>query len=454
MTEPGRAPGGAGEGGASGDAELARVARAVPAAVLRVCERLERAGHQAVTVGGAVRDALLGRDAGDWDVATSAKPDEVMALFARTVPTGLAHGTVTVLTGAGEIDHVEVTTFRGEGAYSDGRRPDRVHFGVPLEEDLARRDLVVNAIAYAPTRGELIDPFGGREDLAQRRLRAVGVPLERFLEDGLRVMRAIRFAATLEFSLDAATEDALEPALPALAKVSRERITVELSKLLAAPRPSLGLAIAFRRGVIAQILPEVVAGLARWQRGADELCRRVDAAASDARLGALVFELSRPAAGPARFDKAVQQEVEGVLRRLKMKVSELEQAARIAAVAGAVSPDPDQSASLRQVRRLLVAVGRRSAAAAVDCWRADAAARQGGRGAELSALGNEILGRGEPLAISELAASGADLMKELGLAPGAELGKTLRDLFERVLDDEVANQRDALVAAARAARGE
>ena len=382
----------------------------------------------------------------DRDVATSATPQEVISLFPRTVPTGLAHGTVTVLTGASEVDHVEVTTFRGEGAYSDGRRPDSVHFGVPLEQDLARRDLVVNAIAYSPTQHVLIDPFGGREDLQQRRLRAVGVPLDRFLEDGLRVMRAIRFAATLQFALDPVTEDALEPALSALAKVSKERITVELCKLLAAPQPSLGLRIAFRRGVMALVLPEVTEAMARWGRSAEDVCRRVDEAALEARLGALVFEMA-PAGQGVTFDKAAQAQVEGVLRRLKMKVADLEQAGRVAAVAAAVEAT---SATEPQVRRLLAAVGRRSAAAAVSAWRADAAARQRGQGAHLAQLGDLILSRGDALAIGELALAGGDLMRELGLSAGAELGRVLRGLFEQVLDGTLGNERGALLAAARA----
>jgi tRNA nucleotidyltransferase (CCA-adding enzyme) len=209
--------------------ELERLAGAVPPGVRFVCEQLQKAGHEAVTVGGAVRDAMLGRDPGDWDVATSAHPDAVLALFDHTIPTGLQHGTVTVVVGRGKArEAIEVTTYRGEGAYHDGRRPESVTFGVPLDEDLARRDLVVNAIAYDPVRRTLHDPFDGRGDIAARRLRAVGDATARFTEDGLRVMRAIRFAATLGFELDAATEAAIPAALPSLAKVSRERVKVEL----------------------------------------------------------------------------------------------------------------------------------------------------------------------------------------------------------------------------------
>ena len=192
------------------DADLERLDALVPDPVREVCRVLGEAGHQAVAVGGAVRDALLGRQPGDWDVATSAAPDQVVGLFRRTIPTGIQHGTVTVMAGRGpERLAVEVTTFRGEGAYSDARRPDQVVFGVPLDEDLARRDFVANAIAWDPIGRRLHDPFGGRDDLAARVLRAVGDPAARFGEDGLRIVRAIRFVAVLGFTLDPATEAAI-----------------------------------------------------------------------------------------------------------------------------------------------------------------------------------------------------------------------------------------------------
>ncbi|HEY5937071.1 MAG TPA: hypothetical protein VIU61_20615, partial [Kofleriaceae bacterium] len=252
-------------------AVLVRLRAAVPANVRAVCETLAAAGHQTVTVGGAVRDAILGRDPGDWDVATAAHPDQVMALFKRTVPTGLQHGTVTVVTGRGEDSHVEVTTFRGEGAYTDARRPDHVTFGVPLVEDLARRDLRVNAMAYDPASDQLIDPYAGRQDIADRMLRAVGPTgdvhadaIARFSEDGLRVMRAVRFAAQLEFALDPDTERGIPPALPSLAKVSRERVSDELRKILGAREPSRALAIAERTGILELILPALTRGFGEW----------------------------------------------------------------------------------------------------------------------------------------------------------------------------------------------
>jgi len=408
----------------SDDPAMERLRAAVPDEVREVCRVLTEAGHQAVTVGGAVRDALLGRDAGDWDVATSAHPQEVIALFHRTIPTGVQHGTVTVMIGRGERRiGVEVTTFRGEGAYSDARRPDSVTFGVPLVEDLARRDLVVNAIAYDPIRDELHDPFGGRADLEARRLRAVGDPVARFTEDGLRVMRAVRFAATLEFALDPATEAAFAPALSSLAKVSQERVKVELWKLLAAARPSIALAIARRSGVLAVVLPEIAAvDDVTWVR----TLGWVDAAPRDevVRVAALL------AAGAD--DKAA----DAALRRLRCSNEEREVAVKLVRVAHAAA---DDDAALR---RLLEQIGRAHAPAAAHLWAA-------GGATDLAARARAILARGDALTIGELAIGGADLKTELGMPPGKQMGGTLRRLLDRVLDDPSLNTRDTLLALAR-----
>jgi tRNA nucleotidyltransferase (CCA-adding enzyme) len=206
-----------------------------------------------------VRDLLRTKApvAKDFDLTTSARPEQVIEVFGhrRTIPTGIAHGTVTVLCeGAdgrtGEATggrSIEITTFRGETGFSDGRRPDRIEFITDLVEDLRRRDFTINAIAYDPLGGELIDPFRGRADLAQRLVRAVGDPAARFAEDGLRVMRAVRFAAQLDFSVDPPTRAAFAGALPTLRKVSRERVRDELLKLLSAPRPSRGLRLLLER---------------------------------------------------------------------------------------------------------------------------------------------------------------------------------------------------------------
>lgn len=434
---------------------LERLAAAVPANVRAVCEALARAGHQTVTVGGAVRDAILGRTPGDWDVATSARPEEVIALFPRTIPTGLQHGTVTVVTGRGAESHVEVTTFRGEGAYTDARRPDHVTFGVPLVDDLARRDLRVNAMAYDPAANALIDPYAGQRDIEERRLRAVGPTgdvyadaVARFTEDGLRVMRAVRFAAALEFALDPDTERGIPPALPSLAKVSRERISDELRKILAAREPSRALAPAVRTGIIEQILPALPPAWDAWSaiRGGRDAAiahwlARIDAAPGIARLGALVADLAAPPAQPParRLDRAAVKRAQDVLRRLKFSNEELAAASVIAGAAAAASIADWTDAELRH---LLADITRPHAAAAVALWRAGGAAEFADRAAA-------ILDRGDPLAAGELAVAGRDLMDALALPPGPAIGRILVALMHEVLDDPSLNTREKLLALAQ-----
>ena len=205
----------------------------VPTPVRVCCAALWEAGYEACPVGGCIRDTLLGRPPGDWDVASSALPETVVSLFPRTVPTGLRHGTVTVLLG--DIS-LEVTAFRREGDYADGRHPDAVSFGVGLREDLARRDFTINAMALAPD-GSVLDPFGGRADLARRLIRCVGEPERRFTEDALRMLRAVRFAAQLDFSTEDATLAAIRRNAGRTARVSGERVKAEVEKILLSDRP-------------------------------------------------------------------------------------------------------------------------------------------------------------------------------------------------------------------------
>ena len=205
----------------------------LPAAVQRCCDTLRGAGYAAHPVGGCVRDLLLGRVPEDWDVTTSALPEQVQQLFDRTIPTGLRHGTVTVVEGEMAI---EVTTFRRECGYSDARHPDRVNFDTDLTGDLARRDFTINAMALEEDLG-LIDPFGGQEDLKQRLIRAVGAPEVRFSEDALRILRGVRFAAQLGFAVEQATAAAMGTCAPLVDKVSAERVKAEMEKILLSRQP-------------------------------------------------------------------------------------------------------------------------------------------------------------------------------------------------------------------------
>ena len=212
---------------------------------------LEKAGYEAYVVGGCVRDSILGRSPDDWDITTSAKPEQVKALFHRTVDTGLQHGTVTVLM---EKEGYEVTTYRVDGEYEDGRHPKEVTFTASLKEDLKRRDFTINAMAYNPSSG-LVDLFGGLEDIERKIIRCVGDPLERFTEDALRIMRAVRFSAQLGFAIEEETRKALKVLAPNLKHVSAERIQVELVKLLMSPHSDY-LRVAYEAGITAEFLPE------------------------------------------------------------------------------------------------------------------------------------------------------------------------------------------------------
>src|SRR5258706_3303325 len=221
----------------------------VPEPILDVLRMIQDSGHRAYVIGGAVRELLVGekRAAQDWDLGTSATPDEVLRLFPKSIATGARFGTITVLTDAGPC---EVTTFRVESEYRDARRPERVTFVRELEEDLRRRDFTVNAIAWDPLHDRLVDPTGGIPDLGARLLRAVGDPGERFREAGLRPIRAARFAATLEFTLERETARALPDAREEVSRVAAERVQEELVKMLRALKPSLGLEVLRRAGLL------------------------------------------------------------------------------------------------------------------------------------------------------------------------------------------------------------
>ena len=222
---------------------------------IQVCSELQQHGYQAFIVGGCVRDLFLETVPKDWDICTDASPEKVMEIFPRTLPTGLQHGTVTVCMAEGEENHFEVTTFRVEGKYTDGRRPEAVKFVQRVEEDLARRDLTINAIAFDPIAKRAVDPFAGIHDLRNGYIRAVGYPADRFQEDGLRIMRVARFAARFGYQIDEETMKGMQASLDTLKKVSRERVSDELSKLLMSAHPNLGLEILAKSGAMDVISP-------------------------------------------------------------------------------------------------------------------------------------------------------------------------------------------------------
>lgn len=226
----------------------------ISAKAIEVCQILVHSGHQAYLVGGCVRDLVLDAIPKDWDIATSAKPEQVKSIFEdikiKTYDTGLQHGTITVSMGPQVEDHFEITTYRSEGTYSDGRRPDSVEFVDNIESDLSRRDFTINAIAYDPLSEKLHDPFKGAEDLKSHLVRAVGNASERFQEDGLRIMRAARFAARLGFTIEESTLRAMSNNIETLKKVSTERLSDEISKIALSSNPDVGLLILYECGAL------------------------------------------------------------------------------------------------------------------------------------------------------------------------------------------------------------
>lgn len=230
----------------------------INSSALQICQILQQAGFQAFIVGGCVRDLLLGAVPKDWDITTSAKPQQVIDLFSKTIPTGLQHGTVTVVLNEGIENHFEVTTFRTEGAYLDGRRPEEVFFVNNIEQDLSRRDLTINAIAYDPIKDQLVDPFGGQLDLLNGIIKAVGNPKDRFNEDGLRIMRTARFAARFNYKIEEETENAMSECLDTLHKVSKERIKDELCKTLESKHPNIGLKFLYGCQALDFICPYLI----------------------------------------------------------------------------------------------------------------------------------------------------------------------------------------------------
>ena len=448
-----------------------------PGAAL-LLDALHGAGHAAYAVGGCVRDSLLGLDPHDWDLCTSARPEQVMALFGeeKCIPTGLQHGTVTVKQG-GRL--YETTTFRTEGVYSDGRHPDAVCFVPDVREDLARRDFTINAMAYSAEEG-LIDPFGGRDDLAAHLVRAVGEPERRFEEDALRILRLYRFAARFGFAIDPATGTAARALGPHLDCVSAERIQEELLKLLAAPRPGSYLEPA----VLAVVLPELEPE--KQPERFVELCRTIDrieptAENVPARLAALLCPLgeagTRKALRKLKCSNALTDEVTtlvgGSVGSFLLGHETGHSIARPIACGNRVPPQrtvlgetpdtpvqtpcgtpvseeeaPGTPGSEMQLtaKRLLG----RYELPTIQRLTALCSARhpeQTGVFAALRAEAEQLTAENACCRVSQLAVNGRDLMAA-GVRPGPGLRQVLNALLEAVITGQTPNEKDALLAAA------
>lgn len=419
---------------------------------------LEKAGYEAYVVGGCVRDSILGRSPDDWDITTSAKPEQVKALFHRTVDTGLQHGTVTVLM---EKEGYEVTTYRVDGEYEDGRHPKEVTFTASLEEDLKRRDFTINAMAYNPSSG-LVDLFGGLEDIERKIIRCVGDPLERFTEDALRIMRAVRFSAQLGFAIEEETRKALKVLAPNLKHVSAERIQVELVKLLMSPHPDY-LRVAYEAGITAEFLPEFDACMTTSQNTphhcytvGEHILHSLCHVRADKFSGLpccfMTLE-SRLSGKQMRMEEIIQDAWDcgrkmaaQILRRLKFDNDTIRKVTRL------VKWHDDRPEGMtKAVRRAVNRIGEDLFPYYLEVQQADMLAQSDYRRTEkqerldkVKEAYETIINEHQCVSLKTLAVTGKDLI-EAGYQPGREIGETLNRLLEVVLVDPQKNQKEILL---------
>lgn len=429
-----------------------------PAEVSRISRRLEEAGFSTWAVGGAVRDALAGRTPGDWDLTTAARPGEIRRLFRRTFPIGIEHGTVGVLGKDGKL--YEVTTFRRD-VESFGRKA-RVSFSDTVEEDLERRDFTINAVAWHPGTGEIRDPHDGGRDLREGVLRTVGEPAERFREDRLRVLRALRFAGRFGMRIDPPTWKAALAAVPALPELSHERVREELFKVLRElRRPSDSLRLYERSGALAMLYPELHAAVgAPFAGGADlwsHLLRTADFVSPRHPLvrfaallhGAAGEDAESPQAESPYPGAAAAVAARKLLQRLRSSNAETDLVSHLVAQHGSLpsldAPAPDWRRWLRRVGRDYARDLLRLEIAHVRARAEEAsAAPDAGR----MTRAGQVLRERSPLQVSELAIDGSDL-RALGIPAGPLYGEILRGLLEDVTDDPALNEREALLARVR-----
>ncbi len=435
----------------------------VPPAARRVLDALEAGGHAAYIVGGCVRDALCGLEPHDWDITTSARPAEVEACLAGAgipcVETGLAHGTVSAIV---EHEPYEVTTFRAEGAYSDGRHPDAVSFIDDVEGDLLRRDFTVNAMAYSPARG-LVDTTGGREDLAANVLRTVGRPCERFAEDALRILRALRFAAVRGFSIEDETAAALHADRGLLAQVAPERIEMEFRRLVCGDF-LVGVLLEYA-DVVAAFIPQIQPCIGFDQRNPhhvytvwEHMVRAAQAAPPQTamRYALLFHDIGKPATfrmgedgyghfhGHREAGAGIFHELARALRIPRRQAAHVELLVRY--------HDANLPTTKKGLRRWIVRFGEQTVRELLVVHRCDISALNP---AEVDgALANmdaydaffaEVLAGMQVFGIGDLAVDGRDLM-DAGVPQGPQVGQALRSCLQAVVDGELANEREALLA--------
>lgn len=433
----------------------------LPSKVKFIIDTIHQAGYEAYAVGGCVRDSILGRVPDDWDITTSATPMQIKELFRRTIDTGIMHGTVTVML---EKEGFEVTTYRIDGEYEDSRHPREVIFTPSLSEDLKRRDFTINAMAYNEEDG-LIDLFGGMEDINNKRICCVGNAMERFLEDALRIMRAVRFSAQLGYDIEEKTAAAIKELAPTLTNISAERIQAELVKLLSSPNPDF-IRIAYEQGVTAVIMPEFDRIMQTGQNNphhcynvGEHTLHAMKAVEPDKvlRLSLLFHDFGKAETatvdenGISHFHghpKRSEEIARKILRRLRFDNDTVHKVSKLVLYHdygnGVVPTD-------RIVRRFVNEIGDELFVLFLKVRQADLDAQSDYKREEKQNNLNlwkqkyeEIVSRSDCVSLKTLAVTGSDLI-QAGMKPGKELGVTLNKMLEIVLDDPTMNTKEKLL---------
>ena len=432
----------------------------IPTPAEKILQTLDEHGYEAYVVGGCVRDSVLGRDPHDWDITTSASPEQVKEIFDRTIDTGIQHGTVTVMI---DREGYEVTTYRIDGEYEDGRHPKEVCFTSSLEEDLKRRDFTMNSMAYNPSKG-LVDLFGGMDDMENHVIRCVGNPMERFQEDALRIMRAVRFSAQLGFAIDDSTRQAITALAPNLKYVSAERIQAELVKLLTSPHPDY-FRVAYETGITREFLPEFDACMETEQNtphhcytvGEHILHSTLNVPADKVlRLTMLFHDIAKPLMkttdenGCDHFKKHAEKGesvVKGILRRLKFDNDTIDKVTRLVRWHDE-RPEP----SMKAVRRAVNRIGEDIFPMYLVVRKADLLAQSTYRREEklehlmkIEECYNQIREEAQCVSMKSLAVSGRDLI-QAGFKPGPEMGQLLNRMLDHVLEVPEDNTKEKLMA--------
>ena len=434
----------------------------MPATVRMVMDSLHAKGYEAYIVGGCVRDSILGKRPNDWDITTNASPAQVKSIFVKTVDTGIEHGTVTVLVGG---DAHEVTTYRVDGAYLDGRHPESVTFTASLAEDLKRRDFTINAMAYNDQDG-LVDLHGGMEDIQQKMIRAVGDPMERFQEDSLRILRAVRFAAQNNFGIDRDTLAAAIQLAPTLSRISAERICAELTKIITSEHPEY-LKVAYQAGMTRIFLPEFDACMETPQNNPHHaytvgehtlIAMRASAQDRVLRYALLLHDLGKPAVRTTdeqgvdhfyRHAQVSEQMAGTVMKRLKMDNDTIHSVKMLIRCHDWLLR-PDE----RQIRKMLRVVGQELFPLLIKVQMADSMAKAPDQVQEdlariiaATRVYEEILAKEQCFTLKDLAINGADLIA-MGVPKGPMIGKLLNAALDRVIEDPGQNDREKLLRSA------